>query len=67
VKVKRLIRERIRRSGPGINLVADVNADISVNVRQGAPAPDRSRTDRTSTPSSLRAERTSDQRDEEDR
>jgi hypothetical protein len=34
VQVKRLITKRIRRSAPGINLVADVNADVSVNVNE---------------------------------
>jgi hypothetical protein len=32
VQVKRLITKRIRRSAPGIDVVADVNADVSVNV-----------------------------------
>jgi len=34
VQVKRVITKRIRRSAPGIDLVADVNADVSVNVDQ---------------------------------
>jgi hypothetical protein len=43
VQVKRLIQKRIRKTGPGINLVADVNADVSVNVN-------RSRSTRTDRP-----------------
>jgi hypothetical protein len=35
VQVKRVISKRIRRTGPGIDLVADVNADVSVNVAEG--------------------------------
>jgi hypothetical protein len=35
VQVKRLISKRIRRTAPGLNLAADVNAEISVNVAEG--------------------------------
>jgi hypothetical protein len=42
VQVKRIIAKRIRRVGNGIDLAADVNADIQVNVASrrspGAPA-----------------------------
>jgi hypothetical protein len=33
VQVRRLISKRIRRVGNGVDLVADLNADVSVNVR----------------------------------
>jgi hypothetical protein len=36
VQVKRLISKRIRRTAPGFNLAADVNAEISVNVAEGS-------------------------------
>jgi hypothetical protein len=43
VQVKRLISERIRRSAHGIDVVADVNADVSVNVTErGQDRPSRS-------------------------
>ena len=38
MQVKRLISRRIRKTGSGIDLVADVNAVISVNVNEGRPA-----------------------------
>jgi hypothetical protein len=38
VQVKRLIRRRIRKSGSGIDLAADVNAVVSVNVNEHRPA-----------------------------
>jgi hypothetical protein len=49
VQVKRLVSKRIRRTAPGIDLVADVNADISVNVAEGRQARPKSSTrkDRT--------------------
>jgi hypothetical protein len=34
VQVKRLIRKRIRKAGSGIDLAADVNAVVSVNVNE---------------------------------
>jgi hypothetical protein len=34
VQVKRLIRRHIRKSGSGIDLAADVNAVVSVNVNE---------------------------------
>jgi hypothetical protein len=34
VQVKRLISRRIRKAGSGIDLVADVNAVVSVNVNE---------------------------------
>jgi hypothetical protein len=43
VKVRRRISKRIRRSAEGINLAADINADVSVNTsetgRRRAPKP----------------------------
>src|SRR3954452_8798998 len=41
VQVKRIIRKRIRRVGNGIDLAADVNADVQVNVgsRRSTSAP----------------------------
>ena len=35
MQVKRLISKRIRRTAPGFNLAAHVNAEISVNVAEG--------------------------------
>jgi hypothetical protein len=35
VQVKRLIRRRIRKAGSGIDLVADVNAVVALNVDDG--------------------------------
>jgi hypothetical protein len=35
VQVKRLISKRVRKNAHGINLAADVNADISVNIADG--------------------------------
>jgi hypothetical protein len=49
VQVKRLISERIRKTARGIDFVADVNADISVNVAEGRPGTTTSRSTRTST------------------
>jgi hypothetical protein len=37
MQVKKLISKRIRHVAPGINVVADVNADVSVNVSEGRP------------------------------
>jgi hypothetical protein len=37
VQVRRLISKRIRQVGKGVDLVADVNADVSVNVRSSRP------------------------------
>jgi hypothetical protein len=52
VQVKRLIRRHIRKSGSGIDLAADVNAVVSVNVNErGATT---SSTTRTESPSSSR-------------
>jgi hypothetical protein len=34
VQVRRRISKRIRRSTEGINLAADVNADVSINVAE---------------------------------
>jgi hypothetical protein len=46
VQVKRLIRKRIRKAGSGIDLAADVDAVVSVNVNEHRPAaPPRTRTD----------------------
>jgi hypothetical protein len=52
VQVKRLIRRRIRKAGAGIDLVADLNAVVSVNTNEtrrpsseagtGSPRPSRS-------------------------
>jgi hypothetical protein len=43
VKVRRRISKRIRRTTEGINLAADINADVSVNSseagRRRAPRP----------------------------
>jgi hypothetical protein len=49
VQVKRLISRRIRRAGSGIDLVADVNAVVSVNVNENRQ--ERSETRTTSPPS----------------
>jgi hypothetical protein len=38
VQWKRRISKRIRRTAEGINLAADVNADVSVNVAESADA-----------------------------
>ena len=35
MRVKRSISKRIRHAAKGIDLVADVNADVSVNVTEG--------------------------------
>jgi hypothetical protein len=50
VQVRRRIRKRIRRSGEGLNLAADINADVSVNTaetgpRRVAPPPSRGATE----------------------
>jgi hypothetical protein len=37
MQFKKLVSKRIRHDAPGINLVADVNADISVNVAGARP------------------------------
>ncbi|MEA2446055.1 MAG: hypothetical protein QOJ12_3347 [Thermoleophilales bacterium] len=37
MQVKRSISKRIRHAAKGINVVADVNADVSVNVAEGPP------------------------------
>jgi hypothetical protein len=52
VQVKRLITRRIRKAGSGIDLVADVNAVVSVNVneRHRQDEPSRTRTDSTAPP-----------------
>jgi hypothetical protein len=34
VQVRRRIRKRIRRTAEGINLAADINADVSVNTTE---------------------------------
>jgi hypothetical protein len=49
MRVKKDISKRIRRTAPGIDVVADVNAQISVNVAEGkAPRPQsETRKDRT--------------------
>jgi hypothetical protein len=43
VQVRRRISKRIRRNAEGINLAADINADVSVNTseagRRRAPKP----------------------------
>jgi hypothetical protein len=43
VQVRRRIQKRIRRNAEGINLAADINADVSVNTtetaRHRAPTP----------------------------
>jgi hypothetical protein len=52
VQVKRLIRRRIRKSGSGIDLAADVNAVVSVNVNEHGTT--TSSTTRTESPSSSR-------------
>jgi len=50
VQVRRRISRRIRRSAEGINLAADINADVSMNVTEsGRPRAQR--------PSSARAGR----------
>jgi hypothetical protein len=39
--MRRVIRQRIRRTGNGVDLVADINADIAINVdRTTVPADD---------------------------
>jgi hypothetical protein len=43
VQVKRLIRKRIRKAGSGIDLVADVNASVSVNVNENRQTSPRTR------------------------
>jgi hypothetical protein len=48
VQVKRLISRRIRRSGQGFDLAADVNAVVSANVQERG----RATTSQTSTGSS---------------
>jgi hypothetical protein len=52
VQVKRLIRRHIRKSGSGIDLAADVNAVVSVNVNEGRTT--TSSTTRTESPTSSR-------------
>jgi hypothetical protein len=52
VQVKRLIRRRIRKSGSGIDLAADVNAVVSVNVNEHGTT--TSSTTRTEPPASSR-------------
>jgi hypothetical protein len=49
VQVKRLIRKRIRTSGSGIDLAADVNAVVNVNVNERGTT--TSSTTRTESPS----------------
>jgi hypothetical protein len=49
VQVKRLIRKRIRKAGSGIDLAADVDAVVSVNVNEHRQEPSETRT--TSPPS----------------
>jgi hypothetical protein len=49
VQVKRLIRKRIRTSGSAIDLAADVNAVVSVNVNERDAT--TSSTTRTESPS----------------
>jgi hypothetical protein len=46
VRVKRVISKRIRRTANGIDLVADVNADLAVNVT-GRRDASKSRSTRT--------------------
>jgi hypothetical protein len=50
VQVRRLISKRIRHVGNGIDLVADVNADVSVNVRSNGPARPATPTSRPADP-----------------
>jgi hypothetical protein len=50
VKVKRIITKRIRHSSEGLQIAADVNAALHVNVderpdRAGEPAPEAERKD----------------------
>jgi hypothetical protein len=45
VQVKRLIRKHIRKTGSGIDLAADLNAVVSVNVNEHG----RAATSKTST------------------
>jgi hypothetical protein len=53
VQVKRLIKKRIRRSAPGIDFAADVNADVSVNVAESRST----RADRARPPAGRGADR----------
>jgi hypothetical protein len=56
VQVKRLIRKRIRRAGSGIDLVADVNAVMSVNVNERHRQDTRSSETRTESPAPPRTD-----------
>lgn len=62
MQVKRLIRKRIRQVGSGIDLVADVNANVSVNVNDDRPSVKPTRTD---PPASSRVDDGPDQRGRE--
>ena len=53
MRIKRVIEKRIRHSAAGLNVVADVNADVSVNVTE-------KRTDRVKSPP--RTSRTTEER-----
>jgi hypothetical protein len=63
VQVKRLIRKRIRTSGSGIDLAADVNAVVSVNVNERDAT--TSSTTRTESPSSSVQSAEADERGKE--
>jgi hypothetical protein len=57
VQVKRLIRRHIRKAGSRIDLVADVNAAVSVNVNEtGTTTTSTSQTTRAESPASSRAD-----------
>jgi hypothetical protein len=51
VQVKRLISRRIRKAGSRIDLVADVNAVVSVNVNENGNRQEQSETRTTSSSS----------------
>jgi len=39
VQVRRRIEKRVRRVAEAVEMAADVNADVAINVRERRPAP----------------------------
>jgi hypothetical protein len=66
VQVKRLIGKRIRKTGSGIDLVADVRAAVSMNVNEtGSTTTATSRTTSTESPVTSRGDEGLDERGKE--
>jgi hypothetical protein len=55
MRIKKVIGKRIRHDAPGINVVADVNADVSVNVAEGRPRRPETKARKNGTPKERRS------------